>query len=133
MSSGDALYDSAKDPVFKWTPVRRAAAFALAEGKTQAQAALDAEVSDRTIRIWLQDSVFAEEVDQLTLMVGIATRAERMRLVKRAVAQRFHANGTVDTKADVLDWLKFAQSETTGAVNDLAERIADTLAGHHSA
>jgi hypothetical protein len=127
------MSDSGKDQVFKWTPARKAAVFALAEGKTREQAAEAAEVTERSIYIWLQDPAFTEELDKLTLLVGIATRAERMRLVKRAVAQRFRDDGTVETKADVLDWLKFAQSETTGAVNDLADRIADAIASDHPA
>jgi len=32
----------------------------------------------------------------------------------RAVRQKVRADGTVETDKDVLDWLKFAQSETTG-------------------
>lgn len=32
----------------------------------------------------------------------------------RAVRQRVRDDGNIDTDRDVLDWLKFAQSETTG-------------------
>jgi transposase-like protein len=121
------MSESAKDPVFKWTPARKAAAFALADGKTQAQAAEEAGIDDRTIRRWLQEPIFSEEVDNLTLAIGLATRAERLRIVKRAVAQRLKDDGSVETKADVLDWLKFAQSETTGAVNDFVDAVAGAI------
>ena len=32
----------------------------------------------------------------------------------RAVRQKVGPDGTVETEKDVFDWLKFAQSETTG-------------------
>ena len=44
----------------------------------------------------------------------IASRAERLRIAMQAVRQRVRDDGTIDTDRDVLDWLKFAQSETTG-------------------
>ena len=104
------------------------AATALADGATQAQAAAEAEVTDRTIRLWLQEAEFAEEVDRLTLLTGMATRAARLRLAKRMIEKL----GT-QTEKDLLEWLKFAQSETTGAVSDLADRIAAALTGDHTA
>lgn len=126
---GDA---SGKDQHFKWTAARKAAAFALADGKTRAEAAVSAEVAERSVYTWLLHPEFSEEVDRLTLMIGIATRAERMRVIKRLVAQRTK-DDVIESKADVLDWLKFAQSETTGAVNDLAESIASAITGDHRA
>ena len=104
----------------------------LADGKTRAEAAAIAAIGERTLYRWLLDPTFSEEVDRLTLMIGIATRAERMRLIKRLVAQRTK-DDVIESKADVLDWLKFAQSETTGAVNDLAESIAIAITGDHRA
>jgi hypothetical protein len=41
-------------------------------------------------------------------------RAERLRIAMRALRQKVRADGTVETDKDVLDWLKYAQSETTG-------------------
>ncbi len=57
-------------------------------------------------------------------MVGIASRAERLRLAMRVVRQRTNDDGLIDTKADILDWLKFAQSETTGIKLDLSKLAA---------
>ena len=54
------------------------------------------------------------EVDRLSCMIDISSRAERLRMAMRAVRQKVRADGTVETDKDVLDWLKFAQSETTG-------------------
>ena len=47
-------------------------------------------------------------------MIDVASRAERLRIVMRVVRQKVRADGTPETKKDLLDWLKFAQSETTG-------------------
>jgi predicted transcriptional regulator len=106
---------------FVWSPAREAAAFALAEGKTQREAAAEAEVTDRTIRLWLREPEFAAEVDRLSLMVGVASRAERLRLAQRVIRQKTTEDGKLESRADVLDWLKFAQSETDGIKLDLAK------------
>lgn len=105
---------------FNWTPARSTAAAALAAGMTQVRAAEEAGVTDRTLRNWLAHTEFAEEVDRLTLMTGIATRAERLRLAKRVVAQfEDDETGNIRTARDPLDWIKLAQSETDGAKLDL--------------
>lgn len=107
---------------FSWNAKTSAAALALADGKTQAEAATEADVTDRTIRRWLSDPEFSAEVDRLTLMTGIAHRAERLRIAKRVVAKRIYADAP--SKADLLDWLRFAQSETDGIKLDLAKLAA---------
>ena len=104
---------------FKWTKARETAALKLAEGYTQTEAAEAAKVDRRTVIRWLADPEFAAEVDRLTHMVGIATRAERLRLAMRAVRQKMKGE-TISTDKDVLDWLKYAQGETDGVKLDLA-------------
>jgi hypothetical protein len=47
-------------------------------------------------------------------MIDVSSRAERLRMAMRAVRQKVRPDGTLETDKDVLDWLKFAQSETTG-------------------
>jgi hypothetical protein len=47
-------------------------------------------------------------------MIDVASRAERLRMAMRVVRQKVRADGTVETERDLLDWLKYAQSETTG-------------------
>lgn len=101
--------------VFEWKPNRRTAALALANGATQAEAASEAGVTDRTIRTWLDHPTFAEEVDRLSLMTDIASRAERLRIAKRMARKLADT-----TDKDLLDWLKYAQSETDGIKLDLA-------------
>ena len=65
-----------KTTEFRWNTKTRTAAFALAEGKTRMAAATEAVVSEATIYRWLREPEFSEEVDRLTLMIGIATRAQ---------------------------------------------------------
>jgi transcriptional regulator with XRE-family HTH domain len=118
---------------FKWTKTSDAVAADLAEGYTQAEVAARNGVSDRTIRRWLTDAEFSEEVDNLSLMVGIAHRGARLRLVQRVVRARISKDGVIATEKDVLDWLKYAQSETDGIKLNLDEAFnaaAASLAGH---
>jgi ParB-like chromosome segregation protein Spo0J len=103
---------------FKWTKKREKAACDLADGRTQHEVAQSAGTSRSTIQRWLDDPEFAEEVDRLTLMTGIAVKAERLRIAKRMV------RGVKWTKRDILDWLKYAQGETDGLRLDLAELLA---------
>lgn len=99
---------------FQWSPTRENAALGLAQGYSQ-QAVADAiGVCRKTICNWLCVPEFAAEVDRLSCMIDISSRAERLRMAMRAVRQRVREDGTIETDRDVLDWLKFAQSETTG-------------------
>jgi hypothetical protein len=98
---------------FQWTQKRQHAALKLAEGKTQNDIVRDLGVARRTLCYWLKDSEFKAEVDRLSCMIFIASRAERMRIAMRAVRARVKGQ-CVETDKDVLDWLKFAQSETNG-------------------
>lgn len=109
-----------KDSAFKWTRNREQAAISLANGHTQEEAAESANVSDRTIRNWLQVAEFSEEVDRLTLMLDIASKAERLRIAKRVIRQ-MTSKPTIETGKDLLDWLKYAQAETDGIHLDLTD------------
>jgi hypothetical protein len=113
-----------KPKVFDWTPERTSAVLALAEGKTRKQAATEAQVSETTIYEWLKVPEFLAEMDRLSLMVGIAGRAERLRIAMRVARQKVNEEGRVMTEKDLLDWLKFAQSETDGAKIDAAAFLA---------
>lgn len=107
----------------EWDEPHTLAAIALAEGKTQAEAGEEVGVTGRTIRNWLQNQEFTAEVDRLSLMLGIASRAERLRLAKRVIRQKT-LGSTVKTDKDLLDWIKFAQSETDGVKLDLGKLAA---------
>lgn len=105
--------------VYQWTPEKSQAALMLAEGFTYKQVGKEVGKTEKTIYRWMLDIEFSAEVDRLTLMVGIASRAERLRLAKRVIRQQDHA-GMLITDKDLLDWLKFAQSETDGIKLNLA-------------
>ncbi len=113
-----------KSEGFNWTWQREKAVLALAVGKTRIEAAKEARVVESTIYEWLKAPGFTEELDRLSLMVGIASRAERLRIANRVVRQKTEADGKVLTEKDILDWLKFAQSETDGVKLDLAKLAA---------
>ena len=107
---------------FRWTRKREKVALALAEGYTDREAANIANITRRTVQRWKRNLDFQCEVDRLTHMVGIASRAERLRIAMRAVRQFVHEGG-VKTRRDVLDWLKFAQGETDGIKLDLTALV----------
>lgn len=109
---------------FKWTSTREKAAMALSQGLTIAESAEQAGVAERTIYRWLDHPEFSAEVDRLTHMVNIASRAERLRLVMRVVRQKVRGEA-IQTDKDLLDWLKFAQSETDGVKLDLLSLYDD--------
>lgn len=56
-------------------------------------------------------------------MTDVASRAERLRIAKRVVRQ-FTKDDKIETVKDILDWLKFAQSETDGIKLDIAKQLA---------
>jgi transposase-like protein len=118
-----------KASAFRWSEKSEAAALALAQGKTQPETAQEVDISDRQIRRWLSDPEFSAEVDRLTLVTGIAKRAERMRITKRAVRMRVN-DVFVRSERDLLDWLKYAQSETDGenvnvSIHDYAASVGE--------
>lgn len=105
---------------FSWTKNREIAALTLARGESRAAAAEAAGVSERSVYSWLNVPEFAEEVDRLTLMTEIASRAHRLRLANRVIHQMVKDDTPVPTNKDILDWLKYAQGETDGVKLDMA-------------
>lgn len=109
---------------FKWNSKREKAALALANGFIQKEAAEKAGTSSRTITRWLGNPEFACEVDRLTHMVGIATRAERIRIAMRVIRGRMQHHKTIPpSKRDLLEWLKYIQGETDGIKLDLTSLL----------
>jgi hypothetical protein len=100
----------------------------LALGYDKQYVANEVEVSRGTIYNWLDDPEFAAEVDRLSVMLDVSSRAERLRIAMRIVRQRTDEDGNLRSDKDLLDWLKFAQSETDGAKIDLS-KLAELLAG----
>lgn len=105
---------------YVWNAEKSKAAILLAEGYTIEQVAKEIGKTERTIYRWKDDIEFSAEVDRLSLMVGIASKAERLRLVKRVIRQKSLSDTFLISDKDILDWLKFAQSETDGVKLDIA-------------
>jgi transposase-like protein len=105
---------------FEWTQKRTSAALALARGLTREQVASDVGIVRKTLYNWTQQPEFAQEIDRLSSMIDISARAERMRIAMRAIRQKVKGE-TVETNRDLLDWLRFAQSETQGVNLGLAK------------
>jgi len=114
--------------VFKWNGKRIRAAQMLAEGYNQQETCQEVGVSDRTVRRWVANIEFSQEVDRLTHMFGLATRAERLRLAKRVIRERLSHTAIPPSNKDLLDWLKYFQSETDGIKLDLTAFLEDTVA-----
>lgn len=108
---------------FCWNEQRSQAAVLLASGATRDEAADEVKVHRQTIFNWLKHPDFAAEVDRLSLMIGIASRAERLRLAMRVVKSKMK-DGILQSEKDSLEWLKFAQSETDGVKLDLGKLAA---------
>lgn len=106
---------------FKWTKKRGEAALMLAQGYPQEEVAEEVGITRRTIYSWLRHPEFSAEVNRLSLMVNIASRAERLRLAMRIVRELGDK-----TDKDLLDWLKYAQMETDGVKLDLTS-LADAF------
>jgi len=113
----------AKKTPYEWTPKKSAVAISLAQGYSQQAVADEHSIAKRTVQRWVSDTEFAEEVDRLSLMVDIASRAARLRIVMRVARQKIDETG-IETEKDLLDWLKFAQSETDGVKLDIAKLLA---------
>ena len=108
---------------FCWNEQRSQAAVLLASGATRDEAAAEIEVHRQTIFNWLRHPDFAAEIDRLSLMIGIASRAERLRLAMRVIKSKMK-DGILESEKDSLEWLKFAQSETDGVKLDLGKLAA---------
>ncbi len=84
---------------FEWTQKKESAALSLARGETQKAAAATAGVAERTLRYWMNEPEFTEEVDRLTLMVDIASRAHRLRIANRVIRQFVRDNEPIPAPA----------------------------------
>lgn len=108
---------------WQWNEKRSAAAVLLAEGRTEQETADTLELERKTLWNWKQIPEFAAEIDRLSLMVDVSSRAERLRIAMRVARQRIK-DDKIETDKDLLEWLKFAQSETDGIKLDLTKLAA---------
>jgi len=111
---------------FEWTKKREIAALSLSTGHTRSEAAEAAGVSERSVYLWLNEPEFAQEVDRLSLMVEIASRAHRLRIANRVIRQMIRDGEVIPTAKDILDWLKYSQGETDGLKLNLMRLIDES-------
>ena len=104
---------------FKWTEDKAKACVALATGKSNAGAARIVGCHVSTIEAWRSIPEFSAEVDRVTLMTGLALPAHRVRLAKQFIDQQIAEDGTIRSKRDILDWLRF--------IDDTMEGVKATL------
>lgn len=111
-----------------WTKQNNEIALLLAEGYTIKEVSERVGCSEKTVARRRVDPDFMAEVDRLTLMVGVASRAERIRIVKKVVRMKVKEElDKIETTKDLLDWLKYAQSETDGIKLNLVGELAALL------
>ena len=125
---GEYIVPASNPQVFVWDDRKSEAALTLARGRPKTEAARAADVDRSTIYEWLKIPEFCAEVDRLSLMVSISSRAERLRVAMRVAYALGMDEETPRTEKDLLDWLKFVQSETDGAKVDLS-KLTELLAG----
>ena len=116
-----------KHKPFVWNNKRRKVALLLAEGEKVSLIAKECKVGRNTIWRWQQHPEFSAEVDRLVFMTGIALRSERLKIAKQVVKARMQTQYP-RTARDLLDWIKYVQSETDGAKLDLTAIFDDAIA-----
>ena len=72
---------------YEWTDVKEKCAIKLAMGMKKTDIARQLSISRQSIYSWLEDVEFAQEVDRLSVMYGLASKAERMRIINAAARQ----------------------------------------------
>ena len=114
---------------YTWTKQKSQAVELLAEGYTIEEAAARIGRSERQLYRWKADIEFLEELDRLSRMIGAANKAERLRIANRMVREAMRKQAP--TTKDLLEWLKYAQSETDGIKLELTSLIeaAASVAG----
>ena len=109
-----------------WTKQNNEIALLLAQGYTETEVSKRVGVNRSTVSRRKNDPEFMMEVDKLALMVGVASRAERLKIVNTVLRQKIQ-DEIAKTDKDLLDWLKYAQSETDGIKLNLVGNLASIL------
>jgi len=106
-----------------WTEELSRAAVMLAEGYPLQTVADEVGVQRTTIWRWRQHPEFAMEVDKLTLMYGLASKAERMRLINQAAKQMVSEEKIDLSGVTFLDLIKEARMQTEGIKLDVLTQL----------
>jgi len=113
---------------FIWNELRDKAAALLAQGYQKTYVADQVGVSRKTIYNWLEQDDFQLAIDELSLMLGIASKAYRLRLMNQALQQFIDQNGTIDISGfTLLDLLKEARMQTEGVKLGIVSELAPLI------
>lgn len=95
----------------------------LAQGYTIKEAAEAAEVTERTVYNWKKIEKFNAEVDRLSVMVGLASKAERTRTLMQMARQKMNKE-TGEWELDdtsLMDILKEMRMQIEGTRIDITD------------
>lgn len=95
----------------RWDQKRRDIAASLASGETMNEVALKFGLSRGYLQKLKVIPEFAAYMDELTMALGLAKRAERIRIAQRVVNEKIEQGGYY-SKKDLLEWLKYVGEET---------------------
>jgi len=110
---------------FEWDDRRDRAAVMLAEARPKKEICEAIGISTKTLYMWEQNEDFSKEVDRLSLMLGTASKSNRLRLINKAIQQMIDENGKIDlTGVTFLELLKEARMQTEGLRLDIFNQIA---------
>lgn len=110
---------------FEWDDTRDRAAIMLAEARPKKEIYEELGINRGTLYLWEKNEEFSREVDRLSLMYGVASKAHRQRLINKAIQQYIDENGKIDlTGVTFLDLLKEARMQTEGLRLDIFNQIA---------
>ena len=107
---------------FVWTPERDQAAKLLSQGYSIKEVAEEVGVTDRTIYNWKNIEEFEMEVDRLSVVYGLASKAERTRLLMKMARQKVKEDGTLELDdTSLMDIIKEMRMQTDGIRLNVAQ------------
>ena len=113
---------------FIWNEKRDKAAALLAQGYPKTHVAREVGVDRTTIYRWMDEDDFQLAIDELSLMLGIASKAYRLRLMNQALQQFIDKNGEIDISGfTLLDLLKEARMQTEGVKLGIVSELAPLI------
>lgn len=113
---------------FIWNDLRSEVATMLAQGYEKTYIAEQVGISRITIYTWLKYPEFEEEVDRLSLMLGAASKAYRLRLINKAIRQFEEENGKLELNGStLLDYLKEARMQAEGVRLGIISELATII------
>ena len=109
---------------FEWTQKRSDAAIMLATGKKKTEIIEELGIGRTTLFRWTNNPEFSLEVDKLTLMHGLASKAYRMRMIQEAADDFKKTDGSWDvTGFSLLDLIKEARMQMEGVNLNIVSQL----------